>query len=499
IDLEPDEWINDSGCSKHMTGNQKLISTYKAYNGGNVIFGSNLCGNIIGKGTISHGSLKIAHVEHVDNLRFNLISTCQIFDSKCKVIFSENDSEIIKDGKVIGRGIRKKGVYVMKLGNKLEDKICLATIDENSTLWHRILGHANMHLIQSLASKELVRNLPKLRCLEHIHMDLFDPSVVRSYGENLYTLVIVDDYSRTDHGREFDNEVQFGEFCNANGYSQHSKAYVILNKHTMKIEESLNMILDETPPPSKSSPLVDDDLDEEETSKIVENKNLENDVEDEVLVIDEIVNIKEFKDHPLDNDHVLSCLCHMLYFIAMTKPYNIAFFFTKRMEFVTKQARLILPYGMLLTRLLRFVMTECPQLSNDHYVLYDHVMYPLTAQQERKTRKDRGTTRGRSSTSSSSAFGQPSSSHPNGDDDDGNDEGTSRASTPSPTRFVNLLSNNVPRIFSNPPNIDPNMEDFYTRQTKILNRQVQLRDEQCCGIRTIKKGIKNLLKGKKKK
>ncbi|GJV75072.1 retrovirus-related pol polyprotein from transposon TNT 1-94 [Tanacetum coccineum] len=87
VDLEPDEWIKDSVCSKHMTGNQKLFSTYK-------------------------------------------------------------------DGKVIGRGIRKKGLYVMKLGNKPKDKICLATIDENSTLWHRRLGHANMRLIQSLASKE---------------------------------------------------------------------------------------------------------------------------------------------------------------------------------------------------------------------------------------------------------------------------------------------------------------------------------------------------------
>ncbi|GJT41614.1 copia protein [Tanacetum coccineum] len=49
INLKVDEWIKDSGCSKHMTGNQKLFSTYQAYNGGNVIFGSNLRGNIIGK------------------------------------------------------------------------------------------------------------------------------------------------------------------------------------------------------------------------------------------------------------------------------------------------------------------------------------------------------------------------------------------------------------------------------------------------------------------
>ncbi|GKE19626.1 hypothetical protein Tco_1427203 [Tanacetum coccineum] len=62
----------------------------------------------------------------------------------------------------------------------------------------------------------------------------------------------------------------------------------------------------------------------------------------------------------------------------------------------------------------------------------------------RKPRKDRGTRRGRHSTSSSSAFDQPSSSHLNDDDDDdGNGEATSRASTPSPhslCQFVNQLS-----------------------------------------------------------
>ncbi|GJW89948.1 retrovirus-related pol polyprotein from transposon TNT 1-94 [Tanacetum coccineum] len=98
VDLELDKWIKDSGFSKHMTGNRKLFSTCRAYNGG------------------------------------------QICDNKCRVTFSEYDSEITKDGKVIGRGIRKKGL---------------------------ILGHANMHLIQSLASKKLVRNVPKLEFDQH--------------------------------------------------------------------------------------------------------------------------------------------------------------------------------------------------------------------------------------------------------------------------------------------------------------------------------------------
>ncbi|GKB55202.1 retrovirus-related pol polyprotein from transposon TNT 1-94 [Tanacetum coccineum] len=202
-----------------------------------------------------------------------------------------------------------------------------------------------MRLIQSLASKELVRNLPKLRfdqkfcdackigkqahashksknivsttiCLELLHMDLFGPSAVQSYERNIHTLVIVDNYSRytwpeflktkieafeqfeifgkkiqnqlgcsivsirMEHGMEFDNEVQFGEFCNAN--------------------ELLNVTFDGTPPPSKTSPLMDDDLDEEEAIKETKKKNLENNIEDETLEVDEIVNIKESKNHPLD-------------------------------------------------------------------------------------------------------------------------------------------------------------------------------------------------------
>nr|GEY11863.1 retrovirus-related Pol polyprotein from transposon TNT 1-94 [Tanacetum cinerariifolium] len=377
VDLEPDEWIKDNGCSKHMTGNRKLFSSYKI-------------------------------------------------------------------------------------------------------LQQRRLGHANMRLIQSLASKELVKNLPKIkfdqhfcdackigkqayaihkaknivsmtRCLELLHMDLFGPSAVRSYEENRYTLVIVDDYSRKTpyellRGRKptLDYFKVFGSKCyilNTKdyltkfdpksyeviflGYSQNSKSHIILNKHTRKIKESLNVTFDETPPPSKTSYLVDDDLDEEESIKVTEKKILENDIEDEILEIDEIVNIKESMNHPLEN---------------IIRNLNQR---TLRMAFVTKQARLILPYGMLLTRFFNYVISESPELFNESYVLYDRVMYPLTAQQERKNRKDYGTKRGRHSTSSSSAFDQPSSFHLNDDDDDddGNDEGTSCASTPSHTYFGNSLTN----------------------------------------------------------
>nr|GEW65174.1 retrovirus-related Pol polyprotein from transposon TNT 1-94 [Tanacetum cinerariifolium] len=353
----------------------------------------------------------------------------QICDNKCRVTFSQHDSEITKDGKVISRASKElfRNLPKLKFDQHFYDACKI-----------RKQAHAS-HKAKNIVSTT--------RCLELLHMDLFGPSSVQSYEGNRYTLVIVDNYSRytwtrflkdkteafdqfeifskkiqnqlgfiivsvrTDYCREFDNEVQFGEFCNANGitynfsalrtpqsngmvekknrtlqemsrtmlneqslpqkfwcnavdtstyilnrilirvilgktpyellrgrkptidyfivfgskclildikdyltkfdsesyecvflgYSKNSKAYIILNKHTRKIEESLNVTFDETPPPSKTSPLVDDDLDEKEAIKLTENKILENDIKDETLEIDEIVNIKESRNHLLEN------------------------------------------------------------------------------------------------------------------------------------------------------------------------------------------------------
>ncbi|GKE21536.1 hypothetical protein Tco_1433048 [Tanacetum coccineum] len=145
-----------------------------------------------------------------------------------------------------------------------------------------------------------------------------------------------------------------------------------------------------------------------------------------------------------NRDHVPACLCYMLYYVVHSEKFNLTYYMAKRIEWVAKQKRLILPYGVLLTRLFKVIMNENHELYNEYYVLYDRVMNPLAAQQEQKPRKDRGTRRGRHSTSSSSAFDQPSSSHLKDDDDDRNGEGTSRASTPSPIHYVNSLTNEVP-------------------------------------------------------
>ncbi|GKB06243.1 retrovirus-related pol polyprotein from transposon TNT 1-94 [Tanacetum coccineum] len=69
----------------------------------------------------------------------------------------------------------------------------------------------------------------------------------------------------------------------------------------MRVEESLNVTFDETPPPPKTSPLEDDDLVEEEAIEVNKIRPLGNDVEDNSLESNEIINIKEFKSHQLEN------------------------------------------------------------------------------------------------------------------------------------------------------------------------------------------------------
>ncbi|GJV06872.1 retrovirus-related pol polyprotein from transposon TNT 1-94 [Tanacetum coccineum] len=100
-----------------------------------------------------------------------------------------------------------------------------------------------------------------------------------------------------DYLTKFDPKSYEGVFL---GYSQNSKVYIVLNKHAMKVEEPLNVTFDESSPPTKLSPLVDDDVGEEEAiinnTKVVNNNN----EEDESIEVDEVINIKEYKIHPLD-------------------------------------------------------------------------------------------------------------------------------------------------------------------------------------------------------
>ncbi|GJV59031.1 retrotransposon protein [Tanacetum coccineum] len=105
---------------------------------------SNLKGKVIGGGNITHDSITITTVEHVSGLTFNSISVGQICDDDCVVSFTKVDCDISKNRKLLAKGHRRNGLYKCKLGDNSKQQICLASVVDNSTLWHRRLSHANM-------------------------------------------------------------------------------------------------------------------------------------------------------------------------------------------------------------------------------------------------------------------------------------------------------------------------------------------------------------------
>nr|GEY74347.1 integrase, catalytic region, zinc finger, CCHC-type, peptidase aspartic, catalytic [Tanacetum cinerariifolium]GEZ26889.1 integrase, catalytic region, zinc finger, CCHC-type, peptidase aspartic, catalytic [Tanacetum cinerariifolium] len=134
-------------------------------------------------------------------------------------------------------------------------------------------------------------------------------------------------------------------------------------------------------------------------------------------------------------DHISASLTYMLYCIVAEEQYNLAYFFVNQIECAQATSTVNLPYGMFLTRLYRYIMEHYPYLDNGIYNVVDQVMRPLTLKQTQNPQSDHGKTH--HSVSSTSAHHNYGSSSHQGDDDE--DDGAFRASTPSPTTYLNSL------------------------------------------------------------
>jgi hypothetical protein len=92
---EEDEWFIDSGCSSHMTINQRKCVSLKK-NGGNVAFGDDSSTKILGKGTVNLGSenVKEGKVILVEDLKHNLLSVSKICDQRYTLTFDSQKCKI---------------------------------------------------------------------------------------------------------------------------------------------------------------------------------------------------------------------------------------------------------------------------------------------------------------------------------------------------------------------------------------------------------------------
>ncbi|GKE53499.1 hypothetical protein Tco_1488655 [Tanacetum coccineum] len=80
-------WIVDSGYSKHMTGNLKLLKNFNEKFMGIVRFRNDHFTAITGYVNYVHGNITICHVYYVEGIGHNLFSVGQFCDGNLEVAF----------------------------------------------------------------------------------------------------------------------------------------------------------------------------------------------------------------------------------------------------------------------------------------------------------------------------------------------------------------------------------------------------------------------------
>ncbi|GKD33899.1 retrovirus-related pol polyprotein from transposon TNT 1-94 [Tanacetum coccineum] len=163
-------FIVDSRCTKHMTGNLKLLCNFVEKYLGTVRLGNDQFAPIIGYGDLVQGNITINRVNYVEGLNHHLFSIGKFCDADLEVAF------------------RKSTCFVRDIqGNDL-----LTASPTQAWLWHRRLSNLNLDYINLLSKKDVVIGLPKLK---YVKDQLCSSCEVASINGKKYILVIVDDYS----------------------------------------------------------------------------------------------------------------------------------------------------------------------------------------------------------------------------------------------------------------------------------------------------------------
>nr|GEZ50143.1 retrovirus-related Pol polyprotein from transposon TNT 1-94 [Tanacetum cinerariifolium] len=223
-------WCVDSGCSKHMTGNLKLLINFVWKFFGTVYFGNDHVAAILGFDDLQWGNILITRVYFVEGLGHNLFSVGQFCDLDLEVAFRKNACFVRNlEGVDLLKGDRSTNLYTINLHEMASaSPICLMAraSSTKSWLWHQRLSHLNFDTINDLAKNDLVSGLPKFKyhkehlCpsgeqgkikrashlpklvlnsrqrLHLLHMDLCGPMRIASINGKRYVLVIMNDYSR---------------------------------------------------------------------------------------------------------------------------------------------------------------------------------------------------------------------------------------------------------------------------------------------------------------
>ncbi|GKA02303.1 integrase, catalytic region, zinc finger, CCHC-type containing protein [Tanacetum coccineum] len=221
-------FIVDSGCTKHMTGNLKLLCNFVEKDLGMVRFGNDQFALIIGCGNLVQGNVTIKRIYYVEGLNHNLFSVGQLCDANLEVAFRKSTC-FVRDlqGNDLLTGTRGFDLYTISLQEA--SSLTLIYFMEMATptqawLWHHRLSHLNFNTINMLSKNDIVNGLPKLK---YVNDQLCSSCELVRDGENL------------------DKMKEKGDTCIFVGNSTQSKGYRVYNKRTRLIVESIHINFDD--------------------------------------------------------------------------------------------------------------------------------------------------------------------------------------------------------------------------------------------------------------
>nr|GFA84448.1 integrase, catalytic region, zinc finger, CCHC-type, peptidase aspartic, catalytic [Tanacetum cinerariifolium] len=204
-------FIIDSGCSKHMTGNPKLLINFVEKFLGTIKFGNDQIAPILRYGDLVQGAAMIKRVYYVEGLNHSLFSVGQFCDADLEVAFRKSTCFICDlNGNDLLTSSRGTDLYSITLEDtNYPNPICLMAKATSSQawLWHRRLSHLNFDTINLLSKNHIVVGLLKLKFIkDHLCPSCELGKAKRKSGLVQRGLQAQVRIVRTDKGTEFLNQ-----------------------------------------------------------------------------------------------------------------------------------------------------------------------------------------------------------------------------------------------------------------------------------------------------
>lgn len=146
-----------------MTLDKPFFTSLEDYNRENLTFRDGIA-HVRGKDSIFNlGCPDLDGVFYVNGLKANVLSISQIYDSDCRINFSQSLCELINnEGEVIFTRHRiVENSYTINPSSK-PSLNCIRAKFDVIELWNRRLGHINYEDLVHIENKDLVRGIPKL-------------------------------------------------------------------------------------------------------------------------------------------------------------------------------------------------------------------------------------------------------------------------------------------------------------------------------------------------